>query len=262
MKKKILIIGKHSYIASNFKSYLADVHPDWNVDLCGASDGEWETISFSGYNCILFLAAVVHKKEKGISYDIYRRVNCDFPVEVAKKAKEAGVEQFIFLSSMAVFGSKVEKITHKTPPNPDSFYSRSKYEAEQELEKLTDNCFYLAIVRPPMVYGKDCPGNYGRLKKLAQWTFIFPNTKNRRSMIEIGQLCKELCNIVEKTLSGIFHVQDETYINTAQMVKQIREEFGKNTWLISWMNWILVPLTKRNRLFKKVFGNLWYEKDK
>ena len=74
MKKKILIIGKHSYIASNFKSYLADVHPDWNVDLCGASDGEWETISFSEYNCILFLAAIVHKKEKGINYDIYRNL--------------------------------------------------------------------------------------------------------------------------------------------------------------------------------------------
>lgn len=260
-RKKILIIGKHSYIGTNFQKYLSLVHSDWIVESVGASDGEWENISFLGYHCILFTAAIVHKKEKGMSYDIYKKINCDFPVQVAKKAKKAGVEQFIFLSSMAVFGSRAEKITFQTIPEPDSFYGRSKYEAEQKLQKLQDANFHLAILRPPIVYGEGCPGNYGRLKKLARWTFLFPDTKNRRSMIEIGQLCKELCHIVEKNSSGIFHVQDETYVNTAQMVRQMRTELGKKTWLISWMNWILVPLAKRVGLLRKIFGSLWYEKE-
>lgn len=260
-EKRVLIIGKNSYIGSNFKKLSHDRHPDWKVTAAGASDGAWEKTSLEGYDCILFTAALVHQKEKKIGYASYYQVNCELPVRAAKKAKEAGIGQFIFLSSMAVFGSQAERITMDTKPAPDSFYGKSKYEAENQLRQLQDEKFQVTIVRPPMVYGEGCPGNYGKLKRLARYLFLFPDTKNQRSMIEIGRLSEELLRLAEKNAAGIFHVQDKKLVNPARMIKQIRAESGKKIWLFSWLNWILIPISKRVGVFRKVFGNLWYDNE-
>lgn len=79
-------------------------------------------------------------------------------------------------------------------------------------------------------------------------------------MIEVGQLAEELSEIIVKNQRGIFHPQDKSYVNTAQMVKDMRKEMGKKTYLFTWMNWLLIPLSRKIGLMRKVFGNLWYER--
>lgn len=257
--KSILVIGAHSYIAQNFENYVKKKKKNWNITLVSASDGAWEKTDFSVYDTVLITAALVHrKKQKGIE-ELYRKVNQELPVRITKRAKEAGIKQVIFLSSMSVFGDNVERITKETIPNPSSLYGESKYKAEQLLEKFQSEEFQIAIVRPPMVYGEGCPGNYGRLKKLAKVTWIFPDTQNKRSMIAIEGLCRELGGIVENMEGGYFHPQDAEYINTAKMVQKIRSEMGKKTYLTKGFNWILKPLSKKVGIFRKVFGSMWYE---
>jgi len=255
--KKVLIVGENSYIGKRLTQELTSHHV--LVVLVGARNQEWKKLSFKDYDSVVIAAALVHKKETKESWPLYQQINCEMPVAIAKKAKRAGVSQVVFLSSMSVFGNSYEKITKETEPKPESFYGKAKYQAEQELKELENKEFHLAIVRPPMVYGEGCPGNYKRLKKLAQYTLFFPDTKNKRSMIEVGNLAEQLAEIILCQKNGIFHPQDADYVNTAQMVKKIREEMGKKTWLFSWMNWILIPLSHKNRVVRKVFGNLWYE---
>jgi len=255
--KKVLIIGEHSYIGIRLAKELENWHV--KVVLSGARNHEWEKIELKGYNSIVIVAAIVHKKETKENQQLYKQVNRDMPIAVAKKAKTAKVAQIVFLSSMAVFGSQYEKITLQTEPRPDSFYGKSKYEAEQGLRKLENKDFHVAIIRPPMVYGENCPGNYSRLKWLAKYTFLFPDTRNKRSMIEVGNLAEQLSEIILENKSGIYHPQDADYVNTAQMVKRMREKMGKKTCLFTWMNWILIPLSKKVGLIRKIFGNLWYE---
>lgn len=257
--KRVLIVGEHSYIGKRLAKELEKRHAD--VVMVGARNFEWKKIKFDGYHSVVIVAAIVHKREKRKEQKLYKRVNRDMPIQIAQRAKAAGVRQVVFLSSMAVFGSQYEKITIHTEPKPELFYGKYKYEAELELQKMEQTSFAVAIVRPPMVYGENCPGNYGRLKMLAKYVFFFPDTKNKRSMIEVGRLAEELSTIVLYGRRGIFHPQDEVYANTAQMVKAMRNEMGKKTYLFTWLNWLLVPLSRKIGMMRKVFGNLWYEKD-
>lgn len=258
--KKVLIIGEHSYIGKRLAQELEKRQIEGRM--VGARNDNWKNVEFVGYDSVVIVAAIVHKKEQPEKEELYRKVNRDMPIQIAQRAKAAGVRQVVFLSSMAVFGSRYERITLQTKPKPESFYGRYKYEAELELQKMEEKTFGVAIVRPPMVYGENCPGNYGRLQRLAKYAFFFPDTKNRRSMIEVGRLAEELSEIVSFGRRGIFHPQDATYVNTARMVEEMRSEMGKKTWLFTWMNWWLVPLSRKVGILRKVFGNLWYEYEK
>lgn len=257
--KRVLIIGEHSYIGKRLAHELQKRCT--KVEMVGARNREWESLKLTGYDSVVIAAAIVHKKEKAEEQELYQRINRDMPISIAQRARDSGVGQVVFLSSMAIFGSRYERITFQTVPKPETFYGRYKYEAELELQKMEKANFRVAIVRPPMVYGENCPGNYGRLKKMANYLCFFPDTQNKRSMIGIDRLTENLLEIVLKGQSGIFHPQDATYVNTAQMVKEMRKEKGKKTYLFSWMNGILVPLSRKIGLFRKIFGSLWYEKE-
>ncbi len=254
--KQVLIIGEHSYIGNRLAKELEkrQIH----TEMAGAKNGDWKRVELADYHSVVIVAAIVHKKER--EEELYKKINRDMPIQVAKRAKAAGVRQVVFLSSMAVFGNQYEKISVDTKPKPESFYGKYKYQAELELQKMEEDRFHVAIVRPPMVYGENCPGNYGKLKMLVKYACMFPDTKNKRSMIEVGQLAEELSEIIVKNQRGIFHPQDKSYVNTAQMVRDMRKEMGKKTYLFTWMNWLLIPLSRKIGLMRKVFGNLWYEK--
>lgn len=256
--KKILIIGEHSYIGKN----LAQVWEErgYQAVLVGAKNGAWKKIEMSSFDSVVIAAALVHRKEKKTEKELYYKINCELPVAIAKKAKASGVHQVVFLSSMAVFGNQYEKITMQTEPKPESLYGKTKYQAEQKLKKLETEEFHVAIVRPPMVYGSCCKGNYERLKQLSKITFLFPDTQNKRSMIEVETLSKIMADLIERKERGIVHPQDKEYINTAHLVKKMREDMGKKTYLTKSLNWLLIPLAKKIGIFRKIFGNLWYEK--
>ena len=116
--KSILVIGAHSYIAQNFENYVKKKKKNWNITLVSASDGAWEKTDFSVYDTVLITAALVHRKKQKGTEELYRKVNQELPVRITKRAKEAGVKQVIFLSSMSVFGDNVERITKETIPSP------------------------------------------------------------------------------------------------------------------------------------------------
>jgi nucleoside-diphosphate-sugar epimerase len=257
-KKKILITGANSYIGTSFEKWLKRYPDRYYVNTIDIENRLWRRYSFFGYDAVFHVAGMVHRKVKKSNEEIYYKVNRDLAYEVANKAKNDGVKQFIFLSSMSVYGMNNGVINNKTQPSPKSNYGKSKLQGESLITSLGSSTFNIVIVRPPMVYGRNCKGNYKRLVNLALKLPIFPNFYNQRSMIYIYNLCEFVKLLIDDCNKGIFCPQNEEYICTRDMVMLIAETHGINIKLTQTFN----PIIK---LFKvgvinRIFGSLVYEK--
>lgn len=257
--KKILITGVNSYIGNSFEEWIKKYNNQYQINTIDMRGNEWRSSSFEGYDAILHVAAIVHKKEKKSMEHLYTKVNKDLPIEVAKKAKSEGVKQFVFMSSMSVYGIDEGIISEDTIPNPKSKYGKSKLQAEKELMLLNDKKFNISIIRPPMVYGENCVGNYSRLSKLAKRIFVFPEIKNQRSMIYIYNLCEFIRIIIEENVGGIFFPQNEEYVSTSELVRLISNEHNLNIRFVKYVGCFIKLINIS--IIRKVFGNLTYKKE-
>jgi nucleoside-diphosphate-sugar epimerase len=256
--KKILITGKNSYVGTSLVKWLGNYPDRYIVDSISLRNDDWREKDFSGYNIVFHAAGIAHIKETKENADLYYKVNRDLAFEVAQKAKVEGVKQFIFLSSMSVYGIESGVINKNTPTKPKSNYGKSKLQAEELIKPLEDDRYKVVIIRPPMIYGKGCKGNYVRLAKLAVKTPIFPDIDNKRSMIFIDNLSEFVRLLIDDCSCGLFFPQNKEYVCTSEMVKKIAEIHGINLRMTKLFNFLL-------RIFKigtvkKVFGNLVYEK--
>lgn len=256
--KRILVAGAGSYIGQSFIEYMSQFR-NYVVDDIKTTDSDWKKADFSKYDAVYDVAGIAHIKETSENKHLYYEVNRDLAVELAKKAKEEGVKQFIYLSSMSVYGLTVGRIHGDTPVNPINAYGKSKLEAEQLLWQLNDENFTVAIVRPPMVYGKGCKGNYQTLRKFALKVGFFPKFKNERSMLFIDNLSSAIRGIIHNNESGLYFPQNSEYINTYELVKQITEEHNKTLHCTRLFNPPIKLLLKRITVIQKVFGSLKYE---
>lgn len=255
--KHILIAGAHSYIGESFKEFLGQWPDEYKVDVIGTKGIDPKPEMFEGIDVIFCVAGIAHIKETAENRHLYFDVNRDLVVEIARNAKAAGVKQFILLSSMSVYGLEVGRITKNMEPHPVTAYGQSKLEADEQIEKLADEEFRFCCLRPPMVYGRDCTGNYQALRKFALKSPIFPSYKNQRSMIYIGNLCVFVKYAIDQKKSGMFFPQNAEYTNTSSMIKQIAQIHGKKIWMPKAFNWAIKIC--RAGVVKKVFGSLVYE---
>lgn len=257
--KRILITGANSYIGTSFEKYIATFGEDYQVDTIGMHGDSWREADFSMYDSIIHVAGIVHVKEK--NDDLYYQVNRDLAFETARKAKEDGAKQFIFFSSMSIFGMDTGVISKTTKPNPKTPYGKSKLTAENLLKDLESESFTVCILRPPMIYGPNSVGNYPRLAKLAKKTPIFPKVNNQRSMLYIGNLSAFLKLMIDTNLSGTFHPQNDEYVNTSEMVRLIAEAHGKKIILVPGFSGIIKLASARIGVLRKVFDSLTFADD-
>lgn len=260
---KILLTAKNSYISNSIESWLLSRNKDIEIDKISLRSVSLATLSLEPYHVIVHTAALVHKKEANYKESDYFKANVDLTLALAEKAKKAGVQQFVFLSTMSVFGleGSIERetiINDETSLQPKSFYGKSKLVAEQELLKMQSDYFKIAILRPPMVYGPGCPGNYQFLSKFAKKAPLFPFIKNTRSMIFIDNLCEFIRLLIRQQLSGIFHPQDREFVCTSKMVEEIAEVHGKPMYLSKVAGMLITSGFKNKGAAKKIFGNLTY----
>lgn len=264
--KRILITGKGSYIGCSVESYLKDKLECEIETLDMIGDG-WQKVDFSGYDIVFHVAAIVHHSE-ATSYVAakaqYYSVNTDLAVLVAEKAKQAGVEQFIFMSSMSVYGGcKDCHITASTQPIPLNFYGDSKWQADQKIQALGSESFKVVILRPPMIYGPGCKGNYPQLRKLALKLPVFPKVGNRRSMLYIGNLCEFIRLMIVDSASGVFFPQNAEYVDTSIMAREIAKYNGHVIHIVPGLGWAVRMMRhmpgKIGRLASKAFGDLTYD---
>ena len=274
-KVKVLITGAGSYIGDMFREYASENYGDnFEIDVVDMLDDSWRNKDFSNYDVVYHVAGIAHADVGNVSDEVkekYYKVNTDLSIEVAKKCKDEGVKEFIFMSSMIVYGDsapfgKEKMIDKNTVPTPANFYGDSKLQADVGVRELADDKFKVIVLRPPMIYGKGSKGNYPILSKLAKKLPVFPDVENKRSMLYVGNLCEFLCqvmlvdNINENAI--VLIPQNGEYTRTSEMVKEIGDVTGSKTILTSLLNPAvkiagIVP-GKVSGLVNKAFGNSCY----
>lgn len=265
--KRILITGANSYIGTSFEKHMAQWPSDYHVDTVDMMDDSWRGKSFSGFSAVVHVAGIAHQdsgKAAEAHRELYKAVNTDLAIETADKAKRDGVKLFVFFSSMSIYGmsagiGKKRVITKETEPSPSNVYGESKLLAEKGISLFSDERFAVCILRPPMIYGPNCKGNYVLLEKAALKLPIFPDIENERSMLHIGNLCIYLKSVVDEEWSGTYFPQDDKYVCTSRMVREIAMANGRKIHMTSLFNPLLRVLSGKVDVVNKVFGNLTYE---
>ena len=260
--KRVLITGKNSYIGTSLENWLMKEPAIYKVDTVDMKDGSWKEADFSQYDVVFHVAGIAHVSSDPKMEDLYYKVNRDLTIETAEEAKAEGVKQFIFMSSIIVYGdssSSKRVIDRNTVPTPSNFYGNSKLQAEEGIKHLESDDFKIVVLRPPMIYGKGSKGNYPKLSKLAQKIPVFPDINNERSMLHIDNLCEFIKVMVDNEESGLFFPQNKEYVKTSEMVRLIAEVHGKRVRLVKGFNELLKLIGWKVGLVNKVFGNLVYE---
>ncbi len=266
--KRILITGAGSYIGTSFASYMAEHYgEEYTVDTRDMVDGTWREMSMAGYDTVFHVAGLAHADVGRVSEeerDRYYKINTALTIEVAEAAKRDGVGQFIFMSSMIVFGESAEigrqrVIDETTEPAPANFYGDSKLQAERGILPLSSDTFRVVILRPPMIYGRGSRGNYPILQKFARRCPFFPYVKNERSMLYVDNLSEFVYLMIKHREAGIFHPQNAEYANTAELVRMIARANGKRVLLVRGLGWALRLLSHFTGLVNKAFGTMKYD---
>lgn len=259
--KHVLITGANSYIGDSFRNYLLQEPDKYSVTIKDTMGWNPTLEDFKGYDVVFNVAGIAHIKETKKNRPMYYAVNRDLAISIAKAAKEAGVKQFILLSTMSVYGMLAGHITKSTKPNPTNAYGKSKLQADRAINKMAKESngeVRFACLRPPMVYGKGCKGNYQTLRSFALKSPIFPDYNNQRSMIYIGNLCEFIKQVIDNDRSGLFFPQNAEYVNTSRMVELVSLENNKKIGFVKKLNFAIKAFRRVN-IVQKVFGNLVYE---
>lgn len=260
--KNLLITGKNSYIGTSLENWLMREPDKYKVDTIDMKDELWKEKDFSKYDVVFHVAGIAHVSSDPKMEELYYKVNRDITIETAEKAKAEGVRQFIFMSSIIVYGdssSNKRVIYNNTVPTPSNFYGNSKFQAEEGIKYLESDDFKIVILRPPMIYGKGSKGNYLKLANMAKKIPIFPDINNERSMLHIDNLCEFIKAMIDYKETGIYFPQNKNYVKTSELVKTIADIHGKKIWMTRIFNPVL-RLMFGIRIVNKVFGNLVYEK--
>lgn len=266
--KRILITGAESYIGTWVESYLSRWPDAYSVDVLDVRTDSWREADFHGYDVIFHVAAIVHQKKTKndpAMAELYRRVNTLLPLEIAEKAKHEGVGQFVFMSTESVYGltarvGETVTITKDTLLCPADYYGSSKLEAERGLQVMDTDEFRVAILRPPIIYGKGCRGNYVLLSRLARIAPFFPDVKNRRSMLYIENFAEFLRMVIDDRAQGVFCPQNREDVDVGKLSVLIAREHGKKLILVVGFNWALKLMGGAVGAVNKAFGSLVYDR--
>lgn len=261
--KRLLITGANSFVGTSVEAWLKQWPDLYQVETVDTMNNAWQKVDFSQYDVVFHVAGIAHVDPKPEMAPLYYRVNTDLTIEIAKHAKQCGIKQFIFMSSMIVYHAskslKGTTIGKDTIADPNDFYGDSKLQAEKGLRQLTSDNFCVAILRPCMIYGTNGKGNFQRLARLAVKTPVFPDWHNKRSMLYIDNLCEFVKQAIDRNLAGIFHLQNREFADTVEIVRHYANVQNHKIWISRIFNpavWlgakVLAPLCK-------MFSDQYYE---
>ncbi len=284
---EILITGANGFVGSELSSLLAKAgHQLQLATRTGNSiesdsataptfaTGDIQTFDdwdahLKGVDVVVHLAAHVHQMAEQTSdaRQAYWHSNVDATVRLAESAIRCGVKRFIFLSTIKVNGENTTNIKPFSADNiaaPLGDYAQSKWQAEQDLEKLSASSgMGIVIIRPPLVYGPGVQANFMRLVNLASSGLPFPflGINNRRDMVSVYNLCDliALCIEHDNAAGNTFLVSDGAAYSTADIILAVRLVLGLPKRLFylpqGSLRWPLKLLGKAD-LADRLFGSL------
>jgi nucleoside-diphosphate-sugar epimerase len=198
-------------------------------------DNKWG-ICLSGADVVIHTAGRAHVIRDTAMDPLseFRRVNVEGTLNLARQAVEAGVRRFIFISSIGVNGSRsVSPFTETDTPHPVEPYAISKFEAEQGLRQIAESSgMEVVIIRPPLVYGPNAPGNFGRLIRLVHKGIPLPlgAIHNKRSLVALDNLVDLIMTCLSHPAAAnqTFLAGDGEDLSTTDLLRRIGNALGKS----------------------------------
>lgn len=255
--KRVLITGKNSYIGTNVERWLMKDPDNFYVETLDMRNPKWQEFDFSQFDVVFHVAGIAHIKETKKNKELYFIINQDMAIQTAEKSKTSGVSQFIFMSSMAVYGLKKGIINRNSILDPKSYYSISKLNAELEIKKIENEKFKVVILRPPMIYGPRSLGNYRLLSKFVKKIRFFPKINNKKSLLFIDHFSEFLKIIISMSYRGLFHPQNLSLSSSSDIVQEISLMYNKKIIISKFFNFIYIFSFIEK--ISKVFGPLYYD---
>lgn len=208
-----------------------------------SSQTDW-SVPLAGVHTVIHTAALVHVSDEldGVAdpQAEYYRVNVAATVNLARQACLAGVRRFIFISSIGVNGEKNNvPFTADDEPNPVGLYAQSKLKAEIALWGMKEKeAMDIVIVRPPLIYGPNAPGNFGKLVRLISTGLPLPFGNldfNRRSFVAIDNLVDLIVTCIDepRAANQVFLAADESSFSTLEFTNEIAKAMGKSPFVFS-----------------------------
>jgi nucleoside-diphosphate-sugar epimerase len=215
---------------------------------------------------IIHLAAHVHVPRNQKQDDReYWRVNVDGSLRLLQAAYAAGVQRFVYVSSVHAMSTQSDEIlTEQSPCNPTTPYGASKLEAEQRLQEFADHWgMELVIVRPPPVYGPNHVGNLSHLFRAVQRGIPLPfkQLTSRRSLVYVGNLVDALllCGNVPQAAGKTYLVSDGRAVSISELVQIVAGSKGKKPRLFSVPTTVLRwggRIAVKRETIERLFGSL------
>lgn len=193
--------------------------------------------AFAGSDAVVHLAALAHMRTHADGHAEQRRLeaaNVDTAVAAARAALQAGCARLVLVSSIGVNGNQTRgrPFTEEDVPQPQEPYAHSKWIAEQRTaDILKDTRTDWVVLRPPLVYGPQCPGNLRMLIGLVQRLPWVPlgGLHRMRSFIGVGNLCSAILTAAQHPACSrrTFLVCDGEDLDIARLCRLIAAGLGR-----------------------------------
>ncbi len=236
------------------------------------ADTDWSG-AFDGVRTVIHLAARAHilRDADPDPLVMFRQVNTAATLHLAREAASGGVKRFVFLSSIGVYGNQSSQpLSESTPTHPAEPYAVSKLEAEIGLRQIAEETgLEVTIIRAPLVYGPNAPGNFGRLADAILRGRRLPlgAIRNKRSFIALENLVDfiSLCAQHPNAANETFVIADGEDVSTADLVKRMARAFGipsRLIWVPSPLLWLGATLSGNRSAAGKLLGTLLIDSTK
>lgn len=215
------------------------------------SNTNWE-IALKNIDIVIHLAARAHiLKESALNPEAeFEKVNTQGTINLVQQSIQAGVKQFIFMSSIGAITSLSETILTETSPcHPDTPYGRSKLKAELAIQDICQNsAMNWTILRPTLVYGENNPGNMERLLTLTSKKIPLPlsSISNRRSLLYVGNLVDAIITCLEhpNAKNQTFIISDGEDLSTPELIRHLGKSMNKSPLLLPFPPSLILFCTK------------------
>lgn len=227
------------------------------------SGADWSA-ALASIDAIIHCAGLAHQTNR--SREALSLVNVDGTHRLAAQAIEMGVRRFIFVSSIAVNGLSTSDrpFAADDMASPATAFGISKHRAELGLWRLSQGSdMRLTVVRPPLVYGRDAPGNLSRLAKLVSRGIPLPfgSVRNARTLVSVNNLADLLasCLLQDAAAGQTFLAGDAEDVSTPQIIGHIARGLGRRACLLPAppaLSRGLLDLLGQRSMAQQLFGSL------